>query len=548
MNRLDIPWNIALDLPKAEDLRLLKPVTKLDSFDASGQQFHEDGLFSISIFGRVGDERRRTQFSYIDLRTTILHPELFRVITSMKQLYRDILAGQAYAVFDESLKDFVRSDAIHGQTGYAFFLSKTDQIQWPLSNSPARQEVVRLLNTYRSSMTTRYFPVMPAALRDLELGDDGRPQEHEINKLYRKLLAVSLNVQESAIRQNIESLNAVRWLLQQTAMQIFAMLEDMINGRRKLIQNRWTARRVFNGTRNVISAMDTSAQRLGDPGNIRITDTGLGLYQTLKGLGPVPIHRLQTGILSKVFPGVNQPALLINRKTLKLEPVNLPSNVIDGWITVEGLNRVLTAFQHESIRHREMIIADHYVALIYKGPDMTFRVFQDIDTLPEGRSKNDVYPVTFAELLYASIYAVARKYPNTLTRYPVQGTGSIYPSWTYLVTTAQHEVRSELNDHWMPMDSDHIAYRFPVRGSAFIDTALPHPTRLQGLGGDHDGDTVSNNYLIMDESVSEIDTFLKSKKAYVGPDGQFLSSTAISPVELVFMNMTGQPQPRPWSK
>lgn len=548
MRRIDIPWNIEPDMPRAEDLRLLRPVTKLDSFDATGQQFHEDGLFSVSTFGRVGEERRRIQFAYLDLKTTILHPVLFRSITGLKQLYREVMSGTAYAVVDTTTKDLVRSDAIHGKTGFAFFLSCMDSLKWPETDSPAREEVLRMLKKYKGQETIRYFYVMPAGLRDLEMGPDNRPQEHEINKLYRKLLAVSQTVQESAVKQNIESLNAVRWMMQLTAYQIYAMVEEMIDGRRKLIQNRWTARRVFNGTRNVISAMDVSVSRLGAPGNIRITDTGLGLYQTLKGLGPVPIHQLQTGFLSKVFQGVNQPAMLTNRKTLKVEPVTLPSVLIDAWMTTEGLNKVLTAFQHESIRHREMIIADHYVGLIYKGPDNTFRVFQDIDELPPERQRKDVSPITFAELLYTAIYVQAKHHPNTLTRYPVQGTGSCYPANTFLVTTTEYEIRRQLNEHWHPMTDEFVAYRFPLRGSAFIDTALPHPTRLAGLDGDHDGDTVSNNYLMMDEPIAEIQHFLTTKKAYVGPNGKFLASFDISPTKLVFMNMTGEPKPRPWSK
>lgn len=546
MNRLDIPWTIDLDLPKADDLRSLKPVTKLDSFDSTGQQFHEDGLFSVSIFGRVGEEMRKTRFSYIDIRTSVFHPILFRTIISLKQLYGEVLSGAAYAVLDPESKDLERSNAVDGKTGYAFFLSCMDKIQWPQTNSTARQDLLKLLERHKDDYLIRYVPVSPAGIRDLEIGPDNRPQEHEINKLYRKLLAVSQTVQETAIRQNIDSLNAVRWMMQRTVMQIFEMLESMIDDRYKLIQNRWTARRVFNGTRNVISAMDTTCARLGDPGNIRITDTGIGLYQAIKGLGPVPIHLLNTGFLSKVFHGVNQPATLVNKKTLKPESVMLPSVQVDEWTTVEGLTRILTAFQHTSIRHRELMLADHYFGLIYKGPDGTFRVFQDIDELPESRRREDVKPLTFAELLYITIYAYARAYPNTLSRYPIQGTGSIYPSHTFLVTTSQYEQRRELNDQWQAMDDAHIAYRFPVRDSAFIDTALPHPVRLAGLDGDHDGDTVSNNFLFMDESIAECEEFMKSKKAFVDPSGRFLASTDISPAKLVMLNMSGEPRPRPW--
>lgn len=54
-----------------------------------------------------------------------------------------------------------------------------------------------------------------------------------------------------------------------------------------------------------------------------------------------------------------------------------------------------------------------------------------------------------------------------------------------------------------------------------------------------DGDTASGNVVYSDEAVAEVDLYLTKKRAYVGTDGRFTSSTAVSTVNLVAHNLTG---------
>ena len=178
------------------------------------------------------------------------------------------------------------------------------------------------------------------------------------------------------------------------------------------------------------------------------------------------------------------------------------------------------------------------MGLIYKGPDGTYRLLQDIAEVPLDRRREDVTPITFCELLYVSIYQHVNGLPAFVTRYPVTGIGSIYPSRAMIQPTIKTEVRRELDQNWQPMDDTHVAYKFPVTGSAFINSTIPHSSKLAGLGADFDGDTASLNITYSDESKKEVDAFLKSKRAYVGVDGKFISSVSVSPIELVFHNLT----------
>jgi hypothetical protein len=176
---------------------------------------------------------------------------------------------------------------------------------------------------------------------------------------------------------------------------------------------------------------------------------------------------------------------------------------------------------------------------MYKGPDGTYKMFQDIGEVPIERSRKDVTPITFCELLYLSVFPYINNLPLFVTRYPVTGVGSIYPSLAYVKTTIISEVRKELSDSWQLRTDAPVAYQFPITGGAFINSLVPHSAKLGKLGADFDGDTASGNVTYSDESIAEVKDYLTKKRAYVGTDGTFTSSIDVSTVALVMHNLTG---------
>jgi hypothetical protein len=484
-NSLGIPFNISILVLTKEKLRGLKPVTTQDSFDGAGNIFHEDGLFSTSIFGKMGDERRSSRFSYIDIKVSIFHPIIYRALLSLKRLYGGIISGTEYAIWNDVISDFERSDPISGKTGYAFFVEYWKQIKFEKTNSVMREQNILMIQKYLEVAMTSVIAVMPAGLRDIEIGDDGRVREDEINLLYRKMLAVSNTISEASIRTNPEMINTARYSLQNTFNTLFETLEAMIEGKKKLLMGKWAGRRIQNGTRNVITAMDTSTAYLGAAGAPGFNTTIVGLYQGLKTIMPVARFYIRNGFLAKVFISVDQPARLIDKKTLKPVDVQLNSKYFDRYMTDEGIEKVLTSFSEEGLRHLPLEIDGHYVGLIYKGPDNTFKIFQDIDELPADKSKKNVFPLTFCELLYLSCYTELGKFPLFLTRYPITGVGSIYPSKMMVKTTIKSEQRRELDESWLPMDDNHVAYEFPITGGAFVNSLVPHSAKLARLSADH---------------------------------------------------------------
>jgi len=533
-----IPFNIKLLQLTPEALQAIRPTRSLDIFDGATGNFAEDGFFSATTFGKVGDPRRNTRFSYIDIKIEVFHPAVYRAFIALKRMYAGIFSGTEYVLWNDVLCDFERSDATSGKTGFAYFVKYWKQIKFAESKSVTRMQNIILLEKYKNDAMTSKIIVMPAGLRDIEVGEDGRTQEDEINGMYRTLLSISNTIAESTVKLNPEVVDTARYSLQMKFIEIYETIERMIEGKKKLLLGKWATRAIMNGTRNVITAMNTSVPYLGGPGSVTCNSTIIGLYQAAKAILPVSQYLLRNGFLSKVFQSVNTPAILVNKKTLAKESVLLRPEYFTQWMTDEGLEKVLTRFGEETIRDVPIEIDGRYLGLIYKGPDGTFRFMQDISELPEGRSKEHVSPITLCELIYLSGYREWNKYAMYVTRYPVTGPGSIYPSWMHVKTTIKSDVRRELDDTWAPMSDDHIAYDFPVPGP-YVNSMAPHSSKLARLTADFDGDMTSGNAVYTLESLEEIKHFFTTKSAYVDTTGEFLFSTGVSTVNLVFHNMTG---------
>lgn len=537
MKRLPVPFNVSLLQLTPDMLSRMRPTTSLEIFDTA-KNLHPDGLFSTITFGKVGDPSRMTRFSYIDIKVPILHPVVYRAVNKLKSFHTEIIAGRQYAVWNADINDFERSNVIEGFTGFEFFMRHWKDIIYTFNKSTSRQQNIELVTRNRDKSTTSKILIMPAGFRDIEV-DNGRITLDEINNFYKTLLSISNTISATAVQTNMTLLDRSRFRLQSAFNELYDHIERMIQGKKKFLLGSWASRSPMNGTRNVITALVTRTDELGAPGTITTSDTVLGLYQAMKAYMPIARYHIRNKYLPLIFKSIGLPTKLIDPKTLRPIEVDLDPQTFDRWNTDEGVEKVITAFGEETVRHKPLMIKGYYMGLVYRGYDGTFKFLQDIEDLPKGRDRKDVTPMTFVELLYMSIGNVLNQYPMFVTRYPVTGVGSIYPSFAYVKTTIAVDQRRELDENWEP--TGELLYSFPVPNGEFVNSLIPSSKNTGPMGADFDGDMCSANGTYSDESRDEIKRFLSSTKAHVGTDGRFIYPIGTDTMSLLMHNLTGEP-------
>lgn len=481
------PFNLKLLKLTPERLAPLRQVTSLDIFDGMSSNFHDDGLFSVATFGRIGSDERDRKFGFIDIKTSIFHPLVHRRIIQLKGFYEKVMNGREYAKFDPEANELVacQPDEDGAGTGYGFFCQNWPMIRFEKNKSLSRNLRIDFIEKFRQSAMTDKVLVMPAGLRDVEIGEGGRHKTDEINEPYGRLVAVSNTLANIRGMENSSFLDGPRCSLQRGFNEIYDLIDDRLYGKSGFIQAKYGSRSIFNGTRNVITTMDTTVDYFGGLRTMEVYHTQVGLYQMLKGCLPLACHLIASGWPQEVFGSGDSNALLVNPKTLRPEYVTLKADTIDQWTSFAGVEKLIGKFGEKHNRQKPILIEGYYLGLVY-ADDQYFKIFNNIDELPEHLDRNKVVPLNYTTLFYLSGYNDWYKIPVFVTRFPVTGVGSMVPTMSYCRTTLVSKSLQELDNEWQPKGEEYIAREFPSQAlnADFMDSMSPHPSTLGGLGAD----------------------------------------------------------------
>lgn len=539
----EIPFNISILQPTAELVRTMGRCTTNEIFESGTSIFNQNGLFGAEIFGPVGSEERDRRFGYIELNTKIFHALIFKRLGTLKDLYRGIILGTRYALWDEEIKDFISSTPAEGNTGFAFFVEHFPELQLTATESSLRSLRIKLINDNKDKALHDKYLVLPAGLRDYTIAETGKGSEDEVNGFYRSLIATSSTISSTSAGRNDPIFNAARSSLQRTSETIFDYFFNVIKGKRGFILGKWASRTVVYGTANVISPMILSSPRIGSKQTPGINTIQTGMLQTIISFKPLVEFYLRSGWVGQIFgKQANQEVYLTDKKTLKRKLVELSADQRELWTTTEGFNSLVKRFAKKRLRQRPIIIDGNYLGLVYAGKE-GFRIFADIDELPKGFSPDDVYPLNLATLLYVSGYRDWNNNIASATRYPVAGDGSTYIGNIFMRTTVNSSEKPELGEDWQPLGPDYIATFFPDQAidAPFFETMSPHTARIKAQGGDFDGDREAMIGAMSKEAREEYARLKSKRDWYVGPDERLVLSAANDNIELLLKQITGGP-------
>lgn len=535
---------------KDEELKHIPKITRLDIMDGSSLEPHPDGLFSTRIFGEFGTPERDKLFGKIDLKVKIIHPKLYRDLMSLRQLYREIINGNRYATFNKRTGDFDPAELgdVNAGTGYSFFIKHLKDLKLHRTQSIDRNEKINAIEKWRHRLMVKNWPVLPAGLRDIEISNDGRVTKNEINDFYYRILATTLVIVESDDMED-EAYDGVRRSLQNAINDLYEFLSGLSGGKRGFLNDKFLSRRVMDGTRNVITAMDAAGADLDSPNVPNFTSTVFGLYQASRALAPKYVHWLLQGPLRKLVSFSESGYELIDPKTLKRVWVSIHSDIVDSFVSEQGLMELIHQQSDIEARHRPIDVGGYYLALVaISKVGGWFKVFDDIDDLPDNykslykKGEVEVHPITLEELIYYAGYNQFASHYSVNIRYPGTDDNSIYPTTYYVKTTTTSLTLRELNDDWELVESDdsNLAVEWPMSGvHTYHDGHSPHSSRLGWSAADFDGDTMSSTALMSDSALKELDDYQNTRNAWITPDGQMRATISYDTSELVFKNLTG---------
>lgn len=546
MREIPAPLNIDFLVPTEAQLRRLRPVTSLDIFDGPGGNFHDDGLFSTTTFGRVGDPERMKRFGYIPLGLPIIHPLLYTRLIRLKSLYRDIISGQEQARFNPETGDFERCNDLEGDTGYAFFFRHWHEFRPPRTGSSTRDLRIDLIDRMRDKAFLNNFLVIPAGLRDADIEPDGRVDMDDINELYQRAMMIARNLPQRVKAEELASYDRSRYALTLRLVEITDYLENMLSGKKGFIQRYWASRRVFNATRNVLSSMDPSVPDLSQPNRPSFNDTQVGIHQLAKAVLPKTLYYLRTGLVGTVFDTASNTVSLVHPTTYEAVRVEVSNEELDRWRTPEGLEGIVNELGNLEQRSEPVMVEGHYLALVYTDDQQQFRICRSITELPEDRPASWLRPITYIELVYLAGYRQWNQHGGFVTRYPVENMLSSYPTTAYVKTTMVGDMRWELDEEWQRRGDDYVALEYPrfnPKGqTSYYDATAVNPSKLEPLGADFDGDTVSFLATYTTESMQECQAHLRSRQAYLKAGGGLAFSVKIQTLDLALRFITGEPQ------
>lgn len=517
--------------------------------EPSSTNLHPGGLFSEVIFGEIASPARLVTMGYIDLRTKIIHPRLFKTIMRLKGLYKEVIEGKTYAIFDKEEKDFVKAmdTDTNAKTGYSFFLKHLLDIDFRSTSSITRETKIEVLKKFKDRILISKYLVLPAGMRDINT-DAANSTSEEINKLYSGLFRLTRAMPASGSDNTVY--DGVRMAIQNRAIMIYEYIKNITDGKKGFFQKKYGARALALGTRNVISAADTNSVTPNHPQAIKSNETMMPLFQAMKAFQPLVTYHLRTLFLNMILEEGASQVSVIDPKTGTLSYVDISISEKDKFMTTEGLINLINSYRETSTRHDPVMIKDstdklYYLFQIYRDGNDAYliRSASDLRMLLQHKGKayneKNLAPLTKSEMFYMATYEAIKGKHCMVTRYPITGAGSVYPSKVHLISTTNSELVT-----FKLAANDEVQYtypHFPVKGSVSIDSTVLHPAQLRNLGGDFDGDTVSVSGVLSEEANDELNNYLRSPVSVVGANGTLNVGLSTDIAKLTFYNLSRIP-------
>jgi DNA-directed RNA polymerase beta' subunit len=501
----------------------LKEVTSSNIWSTKTKEPDEKGIASYEIFGRPGTEDRKRSFAYISLNDYFIHPHVYNVLLRWNRNLRDLFSGysQFYVKDGKLIKvkgDDEESKKYKTGTGTKFLYDVWSELNLkPNKNTmvDVTYERVYFLNSLPKDVIfiTKWL-VIPPFYRDVDMHSNTK---NELNKLYCRIINNAVSIKTSQAMFAIFGTTPSHVKIQETLNEIYLSFIDMIGGTKGYIHKHIMGKTTDFAARCIISMAKYDGKTLLDS-EVTFTHSCVPLSVIIKAAAPFIIYGVRK-VIERILAGSD---FIYDLKDGKVNRIELHPKWVN-YISSDNINKLIDLY-YESQEHR----LDHIMLpgmdnkkypLYYISDTPEINVDNKLsfdDMILEGKAKI----MNLTELFYMAAYDTVKDKCIYTTRYPIESQHNIYPSLMNIIPCNKYEKRVVEGIEYprFPILDKEQIKDIPLR-QLYTDTLIVHPSFLKALGGDYDGDMVSNQIAFTNEANAEAREYITSKTNIISPNG-----------------------------
>lgn len=512
----------------------LKSVTSAIMFER-GNVPTSDGLFSYEIFGDTPDERRRN-CAYIDLGRPFFHPYAFEALCAVVSKANQVAAGRgAWAIIDGKLVQTSPGDDNYDEhaTGLRWLIRHFRELKLEKNNSYTHNQYVELLtNSSDSEILITKWIVIPVFYRDANFSGHTRDIP-EVNEYYKKLIQFVNALKSPSM---IEYANHTEYSIQEIMVTIRRYGQTLVEGKRGFMKQFVIGKTTAYGARNVITEPIYTNASTPDDIMIDIMHSGFPIATCCSMAYPFIEHWI-LNFFSREFETREKKQILVKDANGKYHMEFAKVGDVMAFYNPSYLETKIEQYMNTYGNRFEPLVipmADGSEAyMLFTGKPYSK------DPRNPSAPQTARRAMTWTDLLYMAAvetleYGGKMAY---ITRYPLEDYFGTFPSMIRVTSTLKHEPM-EINGKKYPFyPKVEVGLSQDETSTRFIDTVTMDNVYLKGLGGDYDGDMISEKTCFSEEANDEAYAILNDAKHFVSISGN-LMRTVGNEAFLTYYNMT----------
>ena len=532
----DTPMKLNIQTQSIIDnnIKILKlgQVTNTVSFE-NGDIPTATGLFSEIIFGTTQDERRN-KWGWIDLKTKVIHPYIYEVLTRIQQNIDKCCRGEGAWRIDghHQLVPAKPTDPDYNEdnTGMDWFIENYSKIKFRRNGSRERDERLDFLATFAPGeiFIDKWF-VMPVFYRDVENKSGSKMQIPPINDLYIDVIryANSIEMETIGFINNMAKYN-----LEKTLIAIRKKFQSLLEKSKGFFHQYVMGKNPDYGIRSVISCAVLDQYDKPDECPIDMIHSGIPLAEVCTAVFPFIVRWISNFMTNNFEASTN--IIPVIDKSGKLVSLYKPEEVMSMY-TPEFIKKKINKWidNYESrFDPVEIPMSDgklHHVA--FTGVPYSGRP-SNINAATISKRA-----FTWTDLLYIAAEECINDKTIWIVRYPMASHMNTFPSKVHVLSTI-NTMPILLNGKiykWYPIVTPDAPKK--VVSTSFNDTVTMSNMYLDAMTADYDGDTISGRVPYTVEANEESEGIINSVKNYLNAQGTLVRNVK-NESNLALFNMT----------